>query len=294
MVDLKYKIISGYQNNHSNRNEFYKFISIVFPGISFKEWFEKGFWTKKYIPYSITKNDEIISNVCVTMMDVLVHGQKKKAIQIGAVGTIPEYRNQGLSRKLMKIVLAKYLNKVDFFFLYANESVLDYYPKFGFKSIEEYQFTSHLHDVNRKNVARRLKLNNSSDLKLIRKLINKRILVTKEFGATQYTAVTWWHILNTFRNDLHYLKEFDTIVIKKEDNGTLHIYDIICKDRINIDKVISKIGKSRETKTIKYYFPPDQFNFGNLTIEKENTGLYVLGNIEFGRNPFRFPETAIT
>lgn len=294
MVDPKYKIISGYQNNHSNRNEFYKFISIVFPGISFKEWFEKGFWTKKYIPYSITKNDEIISNVCVTMMDVLIHGQKKKAIQIGAIGTIPEYRNQGLSSKLMNIVLAKYLNKVDFFFLYANESVLEYYPKFGFKSIEEFQFTSHLNDVYQKYAARPLKLNNSSDLKLIRKLIDKRIALTKEFGATQYGAVSWWHILNTFRTDLHYLQELDTIVIKKEDNGTIHIYDIICKKRINIDNVIYKIGKSKETKTIKYYFPPDQFNFGNLKIEKVNTGLYVFGNIEFGNIPFRFPETAIT
>ncbi|WP_165778752.1 hypothetical protein [Leptospira perolatii] len=38
---------------------------------------------------------------------------------------------------LMKDALSDYEGKVDLFFLFANESVLDFYPKFGFRKIEE-------------------------------------------------------------------------------------------------------------------------------------------------------------
>ena len=44
------KIIGNYRANENVRNEFHHFISKVFPGISFKEWYSKGFWTENYIP----------------------------------------------------------------------------------------------------------------------------------------------------------------------------------------------------------------------------------------------------
>lgn len=55
--------------------------------------------------------------------------------------THPEYRKRGLSKRLMNKVLEEYENKYDFMFLFANHNVLDFYPKFGSKSINEYQFS---------------------------------------------------------------------------------------------------------------------------------------------------------
>lgn len=40
----------------------------------------------------------------------------------------------------MNKVLEEYENKYDYMYLFANESVLDFYHKFGFKPVEEHLF----------------------------------------------------------------------------------------------------------------------------------------------------------
>jgi hypothetical protein len=37
-------------------------------------------------------------------------------------------------------VLGEWRRKYDLIYLFANDSVLDYYPKFGFSRVEEYQY----------------------------------------------------------------------------------------------------------------------------------------------------------
>lgn len=52
--------------------------------------------------------------------------------------TDPDYRGRGLSCWLIDRVLEDFEQQVDFVFLYANDSVLDFYPKFGFKRAPEF------------------------------------------------------------------------------------------------------------------------------------------------------------
>lgn len=55
--------------------------------------------------------------------------------------TAPAYRNRGLSRRLMEAVLSDWRTQCDGIYLYANDTVLDFYPKFGFLKAEEYGFS---------------------------------------------------------------------------------------------------------------------------------------------------------
>lgn len=55
-----------------------------------------------------------------------------------------EYRNKGISRKLMDKVLQDWKDKCDAIYLYANDSVLDFYPKFGFIKAKEYQYSKNI------------------------------------------------------------------------------------------------------------------------------------------------------
>ena len=130
-----YHILQGNKDNSSYTEAYHRFISTVFPGISFEPWQKAGFWTKDYLPYSIIQKGNIISNVSVSLMTVLVNGERLDAAQIGAVGTVPEYRKQGLSRLLINHVIDIYSKKSDLIFLFANDSVMDFYPKFGFIKI---------------------------------------------------------------------------------------------------------------------------------------------------------------
>ncbi|MCK5086595.1 MAG: GNAT family N-acetyltransferase [Melioribacteraceae bacterium] len=288
------RIIENYRDDENLRNEFHNFISKVFPSISFKVWYSKGFWSDKHIPFSIIESGEIISHVSASLMNILIDGKKYKAVQIGAVGTLPDYRNKGLSRYLMNYVLDKFKDKTDFFFLYANETVLDFYPKFGFKNISEFKFIAESNIPKPRYSARKLNIKLDSDYQKLIELINHRRLLTKRFGAEDYGFITMWYIFNLYSDNLYYVEEEDVIIIKKEKDETLHILDVIFKKPFEFDSILEKIIESESIKSINYYFTPDQINYRYDNAVKENTELFVLGNIELGNSPFRFPATAVT
>jgi len=294
MMNQSYKIIENYRNDVNLINKYHKFISKIFPSISFEEWYEKGFWTNKYVPFSLIKNDEIISNVSVAIMNVFVNGQKRVAAQIGAVGTLPEIRHRGLSRYLMNYVIEKLKNEVDFFFLFANETVMDFYPKFGFRSINENIFTTEINISKTHFSAKKLNLSNKTDYSLIQDLIENRKIITKYFGAEKYDYITMWHILNTYYNDLYYLEEEGIIFIKTEREGNLNIWEVIYDKEFNMQEALSKIINSDKIRRINYYFPPDQLEYEYDQVIVEQSGLFVRGETFKDNALIKFPETAHT
>ena len=294
MIDQSYKLIENYINDVNLIKEYHNFISKIFPSISFKEWYKKGFWTKKYVPFSLIKNDEIISNVSVAYMNVFVNGQKRIAAQIGAVGTLPENRHQGLSRYLMNYVIEKLKNEVQFFFLFANETVMNFYPKFGFRNINENIFTSEIKIPKTHFSAKKLNLSNKTDYSLLQDLIKKRKVITKYFGAEKYDYITMWHILNTYYNDLYYLEEEGIIFIKTEKDGDLNIWEVIYDKKFNMQQALNKIISSDKIQRINYYFPPDQLEYKYDQVIVEQSGLFVRGETFKDNVLIKFPETAHT
>jgi predicted N-acetyltransferase YhbS len=106
--------------------------------------YTSGHWGDGYRPYSLLKGDNIVSNIVVNVIDFLVKGEKRTYVQTGTVMTDPEHRDQGLSRLLLEKVLGEWRGKYDLIYLFANDSVLDYYPKFGFSCVEEYQYSKEI------------------------------------------------------------------------------------------------------------------------------------------------------
>ncbi|MBN1300421.1 MAG: GNAT family N-acetyltransferase [Melioribacteraceae bacterium] len=294
-MDKQKKVISNYRNNEILRNAFDTFISEVFPGISFKEWYKRGFWTGSYQPFSIIKSGKIVSSASAAFMDIIINHKKKyKAIQLGAVGTLPEYRNQGLSRHIIDLIIKKYRDEVDFFFLYANKTVPEFYPKFGFKKAEEYSFSIESAIPTAEYSPRILNLSDVCDFKLIKDMVENRRVLTKIFGAENYGFITMWHILNLYHDKLFYLEDENAVIIKLEKENTIHIIDVIYKESFAFDSALPKIICSEAIKSVKYYFPPDQINYSYENVVKEDTYLFILGNVALDENYFRFPTTAIT
>ncbi|MEW4225772.1 GNAT family N-acetyltransferase [Rossellomorea marisflavi] len=129
------------RENKNLRDSFNQLAEDTF-GIHFEQWHERGYWTEKYVPFSFVEGDRVIANVSVNLIDFTIEGEEKKAIQIGTVMTHPDYRNRGLSTDLLKSVLAQYRNQVDFVYLFANQNVLEFYPKFGFQAQQETLFSN--------------------------------------------------------------------------------------------------------------------------------------------------------
>ncbi|WP_332870794.1 GNAT family N-acetyltransferase [Lysinibacillus xylanilyticus] len=131
-----YQLVYDYKDNLKYRESFNELAKLVF-NLDFRKWYEKGCWDDQYICYSYIDGDEIIANASISKMTVLVNGKEYKAIQIGTVMTHPNYRYKGLARKLMDHIIDIYQDQYEFMYLFANETVLDLYPKFGFKKVQE-------------------------------------------------------------------------------------------------------------------------------------------------------------
>ena len=134
-----YEIMKGYQKDDKLRNSFNALALETFH-LNFEDWYQNGFWRENYIPYSIVIDGKVVANVSVNLTDMMYDGEIKKFIQLGTVMTAKEFRNQGLIRQIMREIEADYKDKVDGMYLFANDSVLDFYPKFGFKESREYQY----------------------------------------------------------------------------------------------------------------------------------------------------------
>lgn len=288
-----YQVIE-YQDDPDFRSEYYKFMQQIFASIRFDEWHKAGFWTKNYKPYSIFEEGRIISNVSAAFMKIIANDSEYKAIQIGAVATLPELRNKGLSKQLLNYVLEKHEKDVDFYFLYANESVLDFYTRFGFQHVEEYTFIDEHFERTYPYSARQLIIDNENDYKLITDLVTGRLPVTRIFGAKDYGETTMWHILNLYKNNLYYLDDKDILLIKNEDNNILHLYDVIFRNYVDSNNIVSAITSSETIDVVKYYFPPDQINYSYNKVVRDDTMLFIKGDIKLGAKAFRFPATAIT
>jgi GNAT superfamily N-acetyltransferase len=273
---------------------YFPFIETVFPSVSHRSWYEQGWWSDDYMPYSIIENNTIISNVSVSKMEILVDGKIKTGIQIGAVGTIPKYQNQGLSRHLMEYVINKYDSIGDLIFLFANDSVLDFYPKFGFRPVKEVLFR--LKSIPRATyAARKLVLSDKNESNLIREYVNQRQTLTRLFGAINYRYVTHWHLINIFPDNIVYIEDNGVICICKEENRKLHLWDVIYTKPIDINSVLSKVIRNKDLREIHFYFPPDQLSFDyDEVIEDEDSHLFVRGDFEVEGREFKFPVTAQT
>ncbi|MFW9842891.1 MAG: GNAT family N-acetyltransferase, partial [Candidatus Thorarchaeota archaeon] len=274
---------------------YFSFMRTVFPGVEFEEWYRRGFWRDTYIPYSVVADGRIVSNVSAAEMKLLVGGREVTGVQIGAVGTIPEFRKRGLSRRLMEHVLEKYCDSADLCFLFANDTVLEFYPRFAFRRCDEVRFLSESTHPKSLCPSRRLNIHDTSDVALVADLLRRRLPITQRFGAVDYDHITWWHILNIYPDNLYYVEEEEVLFIITERAGTLHIHDVIHAAPTNLISVLPEIIPRKELHGVVYEFPPDELRYAyDRTETCSGSPLFIRGHFPLRHGTFKFPVTAQT
>jgi GNAT superfamily N-acetyltransferase len=280
MEELRF--VKDYKVDDRLRASFFELANEIF-GLNFKEWYEKGYWGNQYIPFSYADGNKVVSNVSVNVIDFIIQGKKKKynALQIGTVMTHPDYRNRGLSTRLMNKVLEEYKDQYDFMYLFANESVLDFYPKFGFTEVDEYQFSmEYTVDKAVAGGIRKLDVAKKEDLDLIFQFVNERIPVSKIFATGNSQSITMYHCVDVFNQDIYYLEQENVIVIFQKMENKIDIFDIIGKREINIEAILTKIADKGLTK-ICFHYTPDYkgLEFESNLLKREGA-LFVRANNE--------------
>jgi GNAT superfamily N-acetyltransferase len=114
---------TAYWHDRAARQAFKDFIFQIHR-MDFTRWENAGYWDDDYSPYSYFVGDRVVSSLCIYTMHARVNGRACKVAQISGVGTLPEYRRQGLSRSLHEIALPKALAEHSFAFLYSDDEAV--------------------------------------------------------------------------------------------------------------------------------------------------------------------------
>ncbi|WP_405171595.1 GNAT family N-acetyltransferase [Paenibacillus sp. FSL H8-0280] len=267
--------MKNYKNNEVLRKSFFELAVNTFE-INFEDWYQQGYWGERYIPYSYVDGDLVIANVSVNILELIIHGEKKKAIQIGTVMTHPDYRGKGLSTRLMNKVLEEYENKYDYMYLFANESVLDFYPKFGFNPVEEHLFSMNYTAKKSPEPAniRKLNVTNADDIRLIEKLASERLPVSQHFATYHAQGILMFYCLNVFSDDIYYLENENVIVIYQKEDNHIELFDVVSLNELNMKDILDKIA-DKDTEKVTFHFTPDATVDIVLKSSITNEGLFV-------------------
>ena len=212
-------------------------------------------------------------------MDFEIEGKLKHFIQIGTVMTDETYRNQGLSRYLMEKILEEWQDKVDGIYLFANPTVLDFYPKFGFRAQKEYQCSKHL-ELEPGGLGKgAIKVDMTSQFnqqKVVRYLekayANAPIYMRNNIGLSMF-------YMGGFMKDLvYYIEEEDAFVVADLQEQSLVLYEMIAPKKVSIEKLITAFGETPIKEVVLHFTPYDKESYIQTEFKEEDTTLFVLGN----------------
>lgn len=273
---------------------FIRYVPRVFSQISFRGWYDLGSWDAGYRAFAVADGDDVIANASLQRMTVVLGGRELTGWQLGAVGVVPEYRGKGLQRRIMARLMAE-PGPDDLVFLFANDSVLEFYPRFGFRRVIE-----HIHGV---DIAlapagdrrlRRLSLHSPDDRALLQRLAARSLPVTGEFGARDYGGVLLWYWVNFHQDHFYFDDRDEAIIVAVEHPGWLELCDVVAATHLDLPTVLPALI-DRPVSRIEFGFTPEICWPEALVIrEYTDSPLFVLGRHALPAIPFKYPVLAQT
>lgn len=284
MEDLTF--ISDYKEKKELRESFEALAEKTF-GIHFEEWYRLGFWREDYIPYSVMEGRKIISNVSVNKMAFDLGGKRKNFIQLGTVMTDAEYRGKGLNRLLMERILMDYKDTCDGTYLFANDSVLDYYPKFGFEKALEFQYSKKVRNTGKREVVA-WPVTDIKSYAYMEEMIKKSR--KNSLFETDNRGILMFYLTYFMKNSVYYIEALKTYVIAEEEGDTLYLHHIISEQEAELDRIIAAFGEN-VAKTVLGFTPLSSQGFDREEVREKDTTLFVFGEgwKEFQNRQLRFP-----
>lgn len=167
----------------------------VFPRVDFRRWIGWGEWTPDYRAFALfDSRGRVLANASLMKMRLLLDGRPQVGWQFGAVGTLPAYRRKGLAKICMDAALGAIGR--DPALLFANPTVLSFYPRFGFQRQAEHVFTAAERLTPSLVRAQPLDGADPAVRQELKRLLKEGVAVSNRFGARGYDSVLSWYLAN--------------------------------------------------------------------------------------------------
>lgn len=266
-----------------------RLIRSVFTRADFARWIERGCWDDAYRAFVLYDGDTPVANVSRTRMRLLLDGEERRGWQLGAVCTRPEFRGRGLGRRLMEAALGDCGD--DPLLLFANPTVLDFYPRFGFVPREEWVFEAEHVATPAGTPAPVLDAADPAVRARIRELAADGRECTQRFGARGHGDILLWYLANGFAPAPREPRP-GTLVLCTREEDCLVVHDVLSEDGIDFSALIPALIDT-PIRRLRFEFTPERLwpQARAVAIDTE-ADLHVRGFVPSG--PHKFPRLAQT
>lgn len=283
------RIVKGYCADDALRRSFDALAQRTF-GLTFEDWYQNGFWGDDYVPYSVVVDGEVAANVSVNRTDFVPDGEKKRFIQLGTVMTDERYRGRGMIRRLMAEVERDCAGKADGVYLFANDTVLDFYPKFGFRRAAEVRYARALEPDGAASAVR-VPMRDLDSWDRLTAVIRSSAPCGR-FSLCGNTSLPLFYV-SKFMQDCVYRVAPDTYAIAGLEDGVLHLHAVYAEKQPAPEAVARAFGGA--VRRVQLGFTPlDTTGWEAETVREDDTTLFVRGAgfRDFERRGLMFPVLA--
>jgi GNAT superfamily N-acetyltransferase len=243
---MKIEYRSDYFDDPDAKASFERYAKEIF-GLDFSRWKARGLWDHQYKPFSAFAGGECVASICVYPSEMRVDGVRKKGAQLLTVGTLPEYRLQGIQKEIWKRAHAWIKQEYDFVFLFTDESAAGLYEKLGLRRQPEYfetirctKATSHA-----KLPFKRLNLEQDRDYEIIERLAGEREMVSHRIGFLNPNLLLFM-FLYIYQSWSYYLEDIDTVIVAEETKDRLRIHDIVARQMPKLSDIDSFLAQFKK------------------------------------------------
>jgi ribosomal protein S18 acetylase RimI-like enzyme len=272
---------------------FFRYVQRIFPGLDFDPWYLRGGWTPAYEVHAVADGGELLAAVAVTRTTAIVAGREHRGAQLGAVGVVPEVRGRGLMRPLLDRVLDQLEPEVDLFHLHANDTVLDFYPRFGFRRVEETDFELAVALAPGPIPAPRLDLDDSSGRIAWLETCARALPPTERFGMRDYGSVALWHASVLHPRAVRVLARGDAYAVAVQRGDTLHLLDLAAPRRFDLLSILPALLEAPIAR-VRFGFCPEGWCPAARPTGPHDDALFVRTALALPTEPVLLPALAQT
>jgi len=281
-----HQVIKNYRDDAQLRRSFNELAKKTFY-IDFEDWYQNGYWTDRYNPYSIIIEGKVIANVSVNKTDFEINGKVRHYLQLGTVMTDERFRNQGLIRRIMEEINHDFSNKIDGIYLFANNDVLSFYPKFGFQTSPQFEYYKIIQEP-ASQLFIPVPMNTKNDWDMLEARI-KNSFHHSAFEMLDNSQLNMFYVSKYMQENVYYSEILDTYVIAEIEDDTLIINMVISDKEQDLNQIAAGFGS--EIRQVVLGFTPKQTEgFEMRELNQDDCTLHISGNFaEFKSGKMMFP-----
>lgn len=281
-----YDIRKNYRDDPALRASFNKLAEAVF-GLNFENWYQNGFWKDNYIPYSVVENGSVVANVSVNRTDMYFGGAVRHLIQLGTVMTEESCRNRGMIRAIMAEIHRDFPD-VDGVYLFGSDTVVNFYPKFGFCKGVEYEYSKLLVQTGPCRMEH-IPMEGPNDWARLEKAMAESSF-RSGCDMVGNPGLIFFYVSQFMKDAVWYSRELAAWVIAQVEGDELVIHNVFAPEKVSLDAVAAAFGGGL-CRVRLGFAPEDPENWESQPFHEEDCTFFVWGDCfdDFAADRLRIP-----